>query len=212
VKKYFLALTPQNELNEKISSDKKRIFEEIGDQQYLMDPPHITLYVGQTSNMDKVIFALDKFMHSNKNKVSLRINIEGWKLFSDDIVTRKDAIALGFDKETVVNLRQFQTEVINYLIEKKAIYVTEDEIHHRYSDSEKFKAEQRKLLAEKGYPFIGKEWIPHINICCTQKENIDIIKGIINIEQYFSLRSKLSLKMFELIDDVPHEIWRYDLG
>tara|TARA_Y100000389_G_scaffold203579_1_gene252449 strand:+ start:21919 stop:22524 length:606 start_codon:yes stop_codon:yes gene_type:complete len=150
-------IIPKIEISEKVLKWKKIIEQNFGEQLYLSHFPHITLSNFYTNNVDRVETELSKYCKNfNKN---LTIKINGTNEFINDPLTNGSTLYFVVERNT--EILKFQYEImknIEQLIKTKFSSNFEDANYN--SNNEKYK-----------YPFVGKDWIPHISICSLSEEH-----------------------------------------
>jgi len=144
MKPYVFCLEPEKKLFSKIEDIKLQIKEQFGDQQYLSDPPHLTLYLGKFNNFidNRFSFFLENLMEDKK----IKINLGGWEIFGSDPVTRKSTLVCKIEKNDI--LYNLQQEIVHYLTPFR-----KKEVLNRYGHGLEDPLLQ-KNLEDFGYPFI----------------------------------------------------------
>jgi hypothetical protein len=153
--KYVFVLEPSKELFVPLSNLKKDLSKKVKATDYLTDPPHLTLFIGEFK--ETILSVLDNFPLKHYRLCSDRYLVS-LNSFNTDPVTGKKTLffkILGED-----SLSKFQTSLIN-LINPFRI----DRNFNRY-ESETFSKNKifKSNLEKYGYPFVGDIWIPHISI------------------------------------------------
>ena len=88
---YVVALEPEKELFDKIINIKKRSASLVGDQLYLKDPPHLTLFLGRFKPYFKWKTKIQKISQRVSQQLSpIKIIISGWHVYTSDSVTGND--------------------------------------------------------------------------------------------------------------------------
>ncbi len=157
MKCYVITIEPEKKIKNKVLNIKNKIFKEIGNQLYLQDPPHSTLYIGYFHD-----FLGDKFSKEIKSicKKYLPIPIEILKIdnFGKDIISGKESIFLSI-KDRKNNIKKIQKDLLE-LMSKYRI----NEVPKRYDKSYKLLSKPLQDNINKyGYPFVGDILIPHIS-------------------------------------------------
>ena len=186
---YFVALIPEKKLYDKISEAKLRIYTEFGHQMYLLDPPHMTLYLGETNNIGKVTDIVKKIASEVK---SAKIKIVDWLLFENDKVTGKSAFAVKIDN--VDELKKIQMKVISEVSKIS-------KISKRYSSVKTFSDAERNNLSKYGFPFVGKIWIPHFSFCSANKDVFYRIVKEIKLKEFMGTYKINKIEVFRLEND-----------
>lgn len=160
--KCFCALIPDKGTYEHISGLKAKTKKLIGDQQYLNDPPHITLFVGDY-DVKNISF--------NESDISILTDLEfqlkDWLIFKEDPVTGKTSLNISLTEKNQLLLRNFQESLIKNFLKHNSKKIIE-----RYKDANLTK-EQSDNLKKYGYPFIGEGWIPHLSIASIDPKKFD---------------------------------------
>ena len=192
---------PKNKFNY-LSKWKKIIKKKLGNQKYLSHPIHATIAV---FDINKKIN--EDFYKSLKNKMSLynkfRINITKPSIFYNDIISGGDTLFFGIRKNR--KLISFQ----------KKILVHFKKINKEIKKDNFFKNKKYQLNYEKfGFPFVGKDWIPHFTIASvktTLSIKNEIYKNFL-LEKDF--KKELDVKYFSIweIDKDRHKkIYKFKL-
>ncbi|MGF3555028.1 MAG: hypothetical protein ACQXXF_07175 [Thermoplasmatota archaeon] len=168
MKDYFIALVPEKKFYSKINSIKNLILKKFGNQQYLLDPPHLTLFVGRTKNLEPI----KKEIENMKFKKTL-IKIKNLSFFRTDKITKKQTIAFFLSRESEKKLREMQLNVILKIARYNSGIVD------RYKNIN-FSKKEFGNLKNFGYPFVGKNWTPHITICSADKNVSSQILSLVN--------------------------------
>lgn len=202
--KYVFTLEPEKNLYEKILSIKDLAREKVGEQQYLKDEPHLTLYVSNLDDIKKWDDGLAKIVENYKD---ISIDIDRWHLFIDDPITHKDTITINIEKSSTIILHNLQDILINELVKFK-----KDELLNRYKNSYNNMNEEFKNNVDYcGYPFAGKIWLPHFGIASFDKDSFNIfwplVKDSCPIGNYFAK----AINVYELneLDDSLKKIKSY---
>jgi len=162
-------IEPEKKLKKVIIDYKRIVKKNYGNQIYLSHPAHLTLFtmtVKRKLPKDKII-KISKFLKNFKN---IRIKIAKIKFFYNDPQTKGHAMFLSLKKNTSLN--NFQMKMIRFLnqiIGSKNIV-----------KKNKFNGKLRKDYRRYGYPFVGKNWIPHFTISSiSKKHNLEKIQSIV---------------------------------
>lgn len=132
-----------------------------GEQKYLSDPPHLTLYVG---NFDyKSLRLLDK-LDNSLNFHTIEIGLSGWTTFHDDPITGGHTLTIAVNENDLLILRQLQVRLAGIACEYR-----KDEILSRYRNTIQYTKEMLKSLKKYGFPFIGDNWRAHFTVASINK-------------------------------------------
>lgn len=164
--KYYIALMPEKRLIDLINEQKSMIREMIGEQIYLFHPPHFTLIIFTTDNLNEIAFELKK-LSEKMNKI--RIHIEDFHIFYNDLFTNGNTITYPINKDSLSKIKDIQFDIaksIERFNTKKFIF-KEDEKYWKLSEIEKLNTDKY------GYPFIGENWIPHITLASVDADKFE---------------------------------------
>tara|TARA_Y100001970_G_scaffold284661_1_gene402504 strand:- start:1282 stop:1884 length:603 start_codon:yes stop_codon:yes gene_type:complete len=169
-------IEPDQKLKKIIINYKRIVKKNFGNQIYLSHPAHLTLLtmsVKRKLHKNKII-KITKFIKNFKN---IKIKISKIKFFFNDPQTKCHTMFFSLKKNTSLN--NFQMKLISFLnqiIESKNIV-----------KKDKFDGKLKKDYRRYGYPYVGKNWIPHFTISSiSKKHNLEKIQ--------FLIKKKISLK------------------
>lgn len=154
-KEQLFSLEPDRELYCFLKTCKKVAHSLAGQQRYLFDDPHLTLYVNRFNNIKSLI----EDLNCNFLFPKLVITLNGWRTFYNDPVTGGHTLAVGIDNESMKILRDIQIKLINIACK----YRTKN-ILNRYQNSANFNEPMKKSLDTYGFPFVGKIWKGHFTV------------------------------------------------
>ncbi len=204
MEQYYVALIPEKRLTDLINKQKSLIREMIGEQIYLSHPPHFTLIIFTTDNLNEIAFELKKISEKT-NKV--RIYIKDFHIFYNDLFTNGNTITYAISDETLEYLKKIQLktiEKINYFNTKK-LYSKEDEAYKKMSEIEKSNTDKY------GYPFIGENWIPHITIASINTDKFEKVFEKIKQKPAFGEFLIDSINLYKVGEKTSELIRRFDL-
>ncbi len=192
---------PKNKFNY-LSKWKKIIKKKLGNQKYLSHPIHATIAVfdiNKKINKD--------FYKSLKNEMSLysrfRVNITKPSIFYNDILTGGDTFFFGIKRSR--KLVSFQKKILIHF--KK---INKEIKKNNFFKNKKYQSNYKKF----GFPFVGKDWIPHFTIASirtTLSIKSEIYKNFL-LEKDF--KKELDVKYFSIweIDKDKHKkIYKFKL-
>jgi 2'-5' RNA ligase len=184
MRQYFIALEPDENFSRRINNQKKIIRDLVGEQKYLKDFPHITLFILEfeenTLNIEKIRSILENIsLKLNKFNISTK----DIKVFYDDILTGGNSITYSFLEEDEEKLRQIHIKVVDLV---------------------------KSLSKRDIYPYAGKAWIPHITLASIDKDRFEEVVTEINktsnqiIDKEFSI---ISLGLYDVETLKPVKKW-----
>ena len=160
-----IAANPEDRLERVIRDRKRQVLDLVGDQLYLKDDPHVTLYAGNVVDVSAVNGIMNRI---GVLLSKIKIEIKGWRIF-DDTVTEKKTLVYELERKSVEVLQNLQKQLfdgIALLLSKKLLKRFEG----HYSD---FGKEYKDNLDTYGFPFVGEDFIPHLTIASIDKERFD---------------------------------------
>lgn len=201
---YYIALEPEKRIYGLVKKAKNWVLTNLGDQKYLHDQPHLTLYVAYADNISLIEQELEKFC---KKQEKISGEIINWLEFPNDIINDDYTLALEFSPNTVEILKPLQLDLI-----RKLNPFRKGRIVERYIKPN-FQGVMKENLEKFGYPFAGSIWLPHISFCSFQQPNqIDSFKKKYPLEIFKSPFSFDKISLYRLYSDDKSElIKRFEL-
>jgi hypothetical protein len=177
---YVFAIRPEKELFEKIIKIKSIARRIAGNQLYLDDEPHITIYVAMLKETGEWIGELKNALSGKLAKETFTVN--GWHVFENDAITGFDTLVCEISGRK--SLGDIQMTVVSELEGFR-----DKSIPERYLKTPTtLPKEFRKSIDKHGYPFVGDIWKPHISIASFEKKDLikvwPSIKDLCPREQY----------------------------
>ena len=183
MEQYYISLNPSKKLIDLINEQKKLIEKILGNQKYLHHPPHFTLIIFTTDNLDKVSLELENLA---KKIPKINIALKDLHIFYNDSMTDGHTITYSLSEQKIKLLREIQLKIINAI----------DRFNTKKFD----------------YPFIGDNWIPHISIASIEPAKFDLIferLKPIRIQGEFLIES---LNLYKVGDENSFLIRSFELG
>ena len=164
-----VALEPDEAFARQVLAYKERVGESVGEQLYLEDPPHLTLYVG--------VFGAGVELSGPIQDVCGRLAaptaaIRGWHVFEGDQLTGNHTLVCDVAPEARGVLQQMQKETVAAvagLRNPQAARACYDESWHRLSEAE------RANVKRYGFPFVGAVWHPHVTVASVRPEDWETV-------------------------------------
>jgi len=194
VKEYFIAFEPEEELVGQILKQKEFVRDSIGEQKYLSDPPHFTLYLFSCDNIDEVISKLNGVVNNLKR---FSVSLTGFHVFYDDIVTGGHTITYGLDDSSVRILRGIQIKVINSIKE----FNTNVRFSNSSSSYGKMPNLQKANCDLFGFPYVGDIWVPHITVASIDKLYFDNLFSKLKSQPINGSYLLDSINIYEITDN-----------
>ena len=197
---YFVALTPEDRICAEISKAKSIILERFGEQKFLLDKPHSTIYVGVTNDLKDVEKQLKEIALKQN---SIRVNlVEEWQEFKEDkLAGGGNSLSLKFTEESNKDVLILQKKIINVLN-----WLREGEVHSRYKNLQLSKP-FLESVQKYGFPFVSGNdnkplLIPHIGFCCfANYEDAQKFKELCNIKKFAGPAKFSKLSLYKLDAD-----------
>lgn len=207
---YVITLEPVKILSKKIKDIKTKVKVLVGDQLYLRDKPHLTLYLGDFKDIIKWGKRFGTLIKSIKKEIcKIQIEISGWIIFKRDIMTGKCTLACNIAKRDIDILKTTQKKVIDFLksYRSKKLVRRYKNVYVRFTNVE------RQNLERCGFPFVGKSWKPHFTIASLEKKTFnDVWAKIKNLcpKGYYNI-SSVNIYSLEGKEESMNLIKRYPL-
>ena len=150
----FIALKPDAALHALIQGYKDRACRRVGDQLYLSDPPHLTVYLAAFPPEFRPLAAL-------RLPPAPRVRLAGWHAFEADALTGKNTLVAQIHADDKAALRTFQRELVAALAPHRDAAKTEARFAGRLHA---LTPEQRTNVRDFGFPFLFDGWQPHFTI------------------------------------------------
>ena len=111
--KYVITLEPDKILFSKIKKLKNEVKDLVGNQLYLEDDSHITLYIANLEEFPIWHKQFDLCAHKIKEEFNpITFSIKEWLIFRNDIITKKDTLVCNIPKPESPSLKIIQTRVV----------------------------------------------------------------------------------------------------
>lgn len=170
---YFVALEPESSLRDLILEQKEKIEQVFGKQTYLNHPPHMTLFIFTTDNIEGVKKALPSLSSTLSSPV---LQVRGFHFFYDDVYTKKDTLAYAFDPTTTTLLRTVQKQVVTLLMQ----YNTKQFTTPSAPEFSSMGPSEKENIRRYAYPFVGDVWLPHFTLASLHKADLQQILPSLN--------------------------------
>ncbi|MDP2925244.1 MAG: hypothetical protein Q8N99_02615 [Nanoarchaeota archaeon] len=168
---YGILLEPDKIISSKIKGLKIIIKSLIGNQLYLDDEPHLSIYHADfldISEWDKELEDLIYKIKKDTNKI--QIAISDWIIFKEKNIN-KITLACNIIEENVDMIRRIQKQVIDHLQSFRNPIIIK-----RYKDSyESLGDIERKNTIKYGFPYIGNIFKPHISLATIDNNKFEIL-------------------------------------
>ena len=177
--KVALFIEPESYIRKSLIYWKNQFKKKYKNATYINHPLHLTFFTLEVkSNLLKDIHSGKFDLNFNSNK-KFAINILEPNCFYDDPITRKNTLHYKVEKNK--NLELFQIKMLKKF-DNYRIYKNKNYNFGNIKLNNNFK--------KFGYPFLGKNWLPHFTICSIEKKYLQD-----NLTKKF-FKSKISYNNF----------------
>ncbi len=196
----FISLEPDARLATFVRGYKRRVQQLVGDQLFLTDPPHTTLYLAAFNNLNRVAKAL---LSVATQIEPIAVSLTGWHVFSNDALTGNHTLVCHWSEASQRAARTIQSAVIKSLSPHRDPKTTEARFTSRWSS---LTAAQQRSVLEKGFPFTGEAWHPHLTIASIRPSDWDAAYGVLCPDPPHVTGAAMGLKLYELVGNKPKPI------
>lgn len=154
----FLALEPDEAFAAVVRAYKERTRQLAGPQQFLDDPPHLTLYLAVFA--DAAVVAVEAAASAGKLRVPI-VDMQGWHVFSRDALTGNNTLVCRIADACRPALALVQERVVEAVAGLRDPEAT----RARYAAAWfRLSAPEQHHVERRGFPFLGSIWHPHVTI------------------------------------------------
>lgn len=155
---FFFALEPELRLSAKIKARKAILQRVGGDQQYIDDPPHLTLYLAAFRDGRRLADSMAEIV-AGVTAPCVRLN--GWGVFASDPLTGNTTLFAAIEPANQSHLRQLQSRVIGSI----AAMRDDASTNRRYAGVwTRLSSARQQAIERSGFPYVGEDWQPHFTI------------------------------------------------
>ncbi len=160
----FAALMPDAALTALVQGHKDTVRTLVGEQRYLEDPPHLTLYLAEFAS---AAVAQDAWQRIAPPKDGWKIKIVGWHVFVADALTGGHTLVCQIADDDKTRLRRLQAEAIGMLAPARDQAATLGRLAPRMQF---LNDAQRASVQQCGFPYVS-DWEPHFTIASIRSED-----------------------------------------
>ncbi|MCG6154653.1 DUF1045 domain-containing protein [Rubinisphaera margarita] len=165
----FLALEPDETLSKSVIARKQQVRDLVGEQQFLADPPHSTLYLARYRNTGPLVSCA---AHLAQSLVAPEAQLAGWHLFTDDNLTGKHTLVCGLTEASKQQLRDVQQRVVEGMAPLRDRAGT----RARYDSAwARLTPQECDSIEEWGFPYVGDILQPHVTIASIDQQTWPIV-------------------------------------
>ena len=201
----FLALEPDDAATDLVVRYKERVRELVGEQLYLADPPHLTLYLAMFSDVAQVVQAARKCADA---LAAPQLSLAGWHTFLADPLTGHNTLVLDFAEDDRSRLRSMQQQVVDSLSVNRDAAATLDRINGRWTHLSEL---ERKTACRWGFPYVGDGWHPHLTVASIRPDDWHAIERELLASHPDGAIHCPRLQIYQLSDNQPQLVESFDL-
>jgi 2'-5' RNA ligase len=196
----FISLEPDESLASLVGEYKRRVRQLTGNQLFLSDPPHTTLYLAAFDQLNRVAKALFNLALGIE---PIEITLDGWHVFENDALTGNHTLVCHWSEASQRAARQIQKKVVDRLSPLRNLATTEKRFSSRWT---RLTQEQQRSVIEKGFPYTGPAWHPHLTIASIKPSDWEKAFGELRTAPPKITGMAKGLKLYELVGDTPRPI------
>lgn len=201
----FVSLEPDAHLSALVIEYKRRVRQLVGDQLYLSDPPHTTLYLAAFDDLEAASGALSRVA---SQIAAIGVSLEGWQVFENDALTGNNTLVCQFSHASRRGAQAIQKQVIHALAPLRDKRACEARYHARW---ESLSAVQQQSVLSCGFPYSGKDWHPHLTIASIRPSDWNLVYSQLKKAPPIRTGAAFSLKLYELVNGKPKPLMRSPL-
>ncbi|MEX2114109.1 MAG: 2'-5' RNA ligase family protein [Pirellulales bacterium] len=196
----FAAIEPDAALHRLVQGYKDDTRALVGEQLYLADPPHLTIYLAVFPTVE---VALDRWRMLTTLGLDLTIEVIGWHVFDADALTGNHTLVCDLAAADKVRLREVQQRVVERLAPARDVAAT----HARLAPRLHLLSEaQRAAVATQGFPYLGNGWEPHFTIASIRPDDWpQLWETLAKRPPRGSFRCP-RMRLYQLVDGLPVSI------
>lgn len=193
----FAALEPDAALYRLVQAYKDETRALVGDQLYLADPPHLTLYLAMFPSVET---AISRWQILKTQNLDIAVNICGWRVFDADALTGNHTLVCDLAVEDKVQLRRVQWNVVRVLASVRDVQATEERFAPRIDSLTKA---QIKAVALHGFPYLAGGWEPHFTIASIRPDDWPRVWQALADRPPRGVFHCPRMRLYKLVDGVP---------
>ena len=202
----FLALEPDAETVQRVRRYKEQVRRIAGEQLYLDDPPHMTLFLAVFPEAGP---AIDVARAISEEAISPQLTLAGWHVFMADPLTGRNTLVIDFDEPSRDQLRSIQNLAVRHLAPHRDAAATLHSLRDRLPG---LLPVQRAAVERDGFPFLGADWHPHLTIASIEPRDWSVVEAKLLGEPPLGFARCARIVAYELIDGRPEELAAFALG
>ena len=206
---YVITLEPDEKLAGIVANHKRDVRLLVGDQRYLKDPAHSTMYIADLKDFKDWELKFDDLINELSFMLTNQIiALNGWFVFENDLVTKNHTLVIEMDERTKDSLSMIQSKVVTLLKDYRV-----NKSISRYDDVSNYPEVFQKNVGYCGYPFVGDIWKPHISIASINTSDFPIVWSNLRSSNPIGKYGLGSIAIYELDETTENltEIKRYEI-
>lgn len=196
----FAALEPEAALASLIQGYKEQTRALVGQQLYLSDPPHLTIYLAAFPVVDA---ALAPWRHFAGRNDPVPIELVGWHVFEADALTGNHTLACDIAARDKARLRLLQRDLVDRLAPARDPVATRE----RFAPRIGFLTDHERACVERhGFPYVGEGWEPHFTIASVRPADWPKLWSALEPQAPRGPYRCARLRLYRLVDGKFHAI------
>jgi hypothetical protein len=193
----FISLEPDALLAERIAGFKRQVRELAGNQLFLSDPPHLTVYLAVYRSVE----VFREHWPAAFGRISpVELELAGWRVFCADALTGRNTLVCEIADESKQRLRAMQAEVIAQAAPGRDRALTEQRYAARWGALDE---NQRREVVATGFPYIGAGWLPHFTIASIDTNDWPRVWDALEPRGLFGPFTCSRLQPYRLVNEHP---------
>lgn len=158
--KLAILLTLDSKSDKKVIFWKKKFKKIYSKLLFVDDVPHLTLIATQVKFKKKGILELEKEIE--KSNINFELNILKNDTFNNDLINNGKTFFFKIKKND--KIKKIQIQVAKSI--KKNFQLIKQK-------NTQFRSLEKQNLINYGFPYVGRNWIPHISVCNVIDKNLN---------------------------------------
>jgi hypothetical protein len=193
----FISLEPDEPLRALVQGYKDRVLRLVGDQLYLADAPHLTVYLAAFPPTVDLVEPLRQLFDGASPPT---ITIVGWHVFERDQLTGLHTLVCELAEVSKAALRGWQSRIIEALAPLRDGGATESRYTNRWDNLTPMEQDN---IRQHGFPYIGGIWQPHLTIASIRPDDWEAVWGALGAMPPRGEFRLPRVQEFELVENRP---------
>ena len=185
---------------------KGRVADLVGDQLYISDPPHMTLYLAAFRDPVAVANAMAGAM---ADVSAPSIEVVGWHVFAGDPLTGRHSLVCQLKTEDHARLKAVQRQIVAALAPLRDVSATRDRFAAAWA---RLGDIERDNVEAYGFPFVGPIWHPHFTLASIDEDAWETVWQALERDPPVGPVRCHWVTLYRLIEGHPHEVARHRVG